>query len=160
MENTAIRRGKVEMSVVCSDLSLLENINSLLNDNGFISVEDEQGIMHYIVDGRHNRDEVAVLRSGKRHHRSTNAALTEKPLNRLHGDGYPVLSAIPLCGCYGNLVAPLHNPHIALYRLAEFFEFACVHCLVLSLSLLLLGNLSLASVCIISYFLVSLQGGK
>ena len=59
MENTAIRRGKVEMSVVCSDLSLLENINSLLNDNGFISVEDEQGIMHYIVDGRHNRDEVA-----------------------------------------------------------------------------------------------------
>ena len=59
MENTAIRRGKVEMSVVCSDLSLLENINSLLNDSGFISVEDEQGIMHYIVDGRHNRQEAA-----------------------------------------------------------------------------------------------------
>ncbi|MBR4914135.1 MAG: hypothetical protein IKZ42_02530 [Clostridiales bacterium] len=59
MENTAIRRGKVEMSVVCSDLSLLENINSLLNDNGFISVEDEQGIMHYIVDGRSNRREAA-----------------------------------------------------------------------------------------------------
>ena len=63
MENTAIRKGKVEMSVVCSDLSLLENINSLLNDSGFISVEDEQGITHYIVDGRSNRDEVAsVLR--------------------------------------------------------------------------------------------------
>ena len=59
MENTAIRKGKVEMSVVCSDLSLLENINSLLNDSGFISVEDEQGITHYIVDGRSNRDEVA-----------------------------------------------------------------------------------------------------
>ena len=59
MENTAIRRGKVEMSVVCSDLSLLENINSLLKDNGFISVEDEQGIMHYIVDGRRNRKEAA-----------------------------------------------------------------------------------------------------
>ena len=59
MENTAIRRGKVEMSVVCSDLSLLENINSLLNDNGFISVEDEQGIIHYIVDGRRNRKEAA-----------------------------------------------------------------------------------------------------
>lgn len=59
MENTAIRRGKVEMSVVCSDLSLLENINSLLSDNGFISVEDEQGIMHYIVDGRRNRKDAA-----------------------------------------------------------------------------------------------------
>ena len=59
MENTAIRRGKVEMSVVCSDSSLLENINSLLKDNGFISVEDEQGIMHYIVDGRRNRKEAA-----------------------------------------------------------------------------------------------------
>ena len=70
MVSTAIRRGKVEMSVVCSDLSLLENINALLNDNGFISFEDEQGVLHYIVDGRNNRNEIAgkvtSLGSGKK----------------------------------------------------------------------------------------------
>ena len=70
MAITAIRKGKVEMSVVCSDLSLLENINSLLSDNGFISFEDEQGVLHYIVDGRNNRSEIAgkvtTLGSGKK----------------------------------------------------------------------------------------------
>ena len=55
MEN----RGLVEMSVVCSDLSLLENINSLLKQKGVITVEDEDGTLHYIVDGRNNRQSVA-----------------------------------------------------------------------------------------------------
>ena len=55
MEN----RGLVEMSVVCSDLSLLENINSLLKQKGVITVEDEYGTLHYIVDGRDNRQSVA-----------------------------------------------------------------------------------------------------
>ena len=59
MENRAEKKGVVEMSVVCSDLSLLENINSLLKQNGVISVEDEYGVLHYIVDGRSNRSEVA-----------------------------------------------------------------------------------------------------
>jgi hypothetical protein len=52
-------RGLVEMSVVCSDLSLLENINSLLKQKGVITVEDEYGTLHYIVDGRNNRQSVA-----------------------------------------------------------------------------------------------------
>ena len=55
MEN----RGVVEMAVVCSDLSLLENINSLLKQKGVIAVEDEAGTLHYIVDGRNNRQSVA-----------------------------------------------------------------------------------------------------
>ena len=59
MENRAIKRGMVEMSVVCSDLSLLDNINMLLSQKGVISVEDEDGVLHYIVDGRSNRREVA-----------------------------------------------------------------------------------------------------
>ena len=59
MENTAIGRGAVEMSVVCSDLSLLESINLLLKDNGVISIEDECGVLHYIVDGRRNRSTAA-----------------------------------------------------------------------------------------------------
>jgi len=59
MENRAIKSGTVEMNVVCSDLSLLENINSLLREKGVISVEDESGVLHYIVDGRYNRKEAA-----------------------------------------------------------------------------------------------------
>ena len=59
MENRALKKGVVEMSVVCSDLSLLENINWLLKQKGVISVEDEDGVLHYIVDGRCNRSEVA-----------------------------------------------------------------------------------------------------
>ena len=59
MENRVIKRGMVEMSVVCSDLSLLDNINMLLSQKGVISVEDEDGVLHYIVDGRSNRREVA-----------------------------------------------------------------------------------------------------
>ena len=55
MEN----KGVVEMAVVCSDLSLLENINSLLKQKGVIAVEDEFGALHYIVDGRNNRQAVA-----------------------------------------------------------------------------------------------------
>ena len=58
MENRSLRRNAVEMSVVCSDLSLLENINSLLRQKGVIAVEDDDGILHYIVDGRNNRTEV------------------------------------------------------------------------------------------------------
>ena len=59
MENRVIKQGAVEMSVVCSDLSLLENINSLLGEKGIIAVEDNEGILHYIVDGRSNRGAVA-----------------------------------------------------------------------------------------------------
>lgn len=59
MENRVLKRGSVEMSVVCSDLSLLDNINTLLKDNGVISVEDDYGVLHYIVDGRDNRKEAA-----------------------------------------------------------------------------------------------------
>ena len=59
MENREYKKGAVEMSVVCSDLSLLENINDLLRQKGIISVEDEYGVLHYIVDGRSNRKNVA-----------------------------------------------------------------------------------------------------
>lgn len=59
MENSMLRRGPVEMSVVCSDLSLLENINTLLRQKGVIAVEDDYGVLHYIVDGRNNRREAA-----------------------------------------------------------------------------------------------------
>lgn len=59
MENRAVKKGMVEMTVVCSDLSLLDNINLLLKQKGVISVEDEDGILHYIVDGRSNRRDVA-----------------------------------------------------------------------------------------------------
>ena len=47
------------MSVVCSDLSLLESINNLLRDKGIISIEDDNGVLHYIVDGRRDRKEAA-----------------------------------------------------------------------------------------------------
>ena len=60
MENRVLNQGSVEMSVVCSDLSLLESINSLLRQKGVIAVEDESGVLHYIVDGRSDR------RSGRR----------------------------------------------------------------------------------------------
>lgn len=59
MENRLLNKGPVEMSVVCSDLSLLENINTLLKRKGVIAVEDEYGALHYIVDGRNNRQSVA-----------------------------------------------------------------------------------------------------
>lgn len=59
MENRIINGNAVEMSVVCSDLSLLENINALLRENGVISVEDDRGILHYIVDGRYNKSSAA-----------------------------------------------------------------------------------------------------
>ena len=59
MENRVIKNGTVEMNVVCSDLSLLENVNSLLREKGVISVEDESGVLHYIVDARYNRKEAA-----------------------------------------------------------------------------------------------------
>ena len=59
MDNIAAKSGAVEMAVVCSDLSLLENINSLLKQKGVITVEDEYGNFHYIVDGRNNRKAVA-----------------------------------------------------------------------------------------------------
>lgn len=59
MENRVVKQGAVEMSVVCSDLSLLENINTLLGQKGVIAVEDNEGVLHYIVDGRSNREAVA-----------------------------------------------------------------------------------------------------
>ena len=59
MENRVLNQGTVEMSVVCSDLSLLENINSLLRQKGVIAVEDDAGVLHYIVDGRSDRGSVA-----------------------------------------------------------------------------------------------------
>ena len=59
MQNRVLNQGSVEMSVVCSDLSLLESINSLLRQKGVIAVEDESGVLHYIVDGRSDRRSVA-----------------------------------------------------------------------------------------------------
>ncbi len=59
MENRVLNHGAVEMSVVCSDLSLLESINLLLRQKGVIAVEDEYGVLHYIVDGRNDRKAVA-----------------------------------------------------------------------------------------------------
>jgi len=53
-------RGGIEMSVVCSDLSLLENINTLLGSNGVISIRGEDGVVHYIIDGRHNRQKASA----------------------------------------------------------------------------------------------------
>lgn len=52
--------GGIEMSVVCSDLSLLENINTLLGKRGVISIRGEDGVMHYIIDGRHNRQQASA----------------------------------------------------------------------------------------------------
>lgn len=52
--------GGIEMNVVCSDLSLLENINSLLGSNGVISIRGEDGVVHYIIDGRHNRQKASA----------------------------------------------------------------------------------------------------
>lgn len=52
--------GGIEMSVVCSDLSLLENINSLLGTRGVISVRSEDGVVHYIIDGRQNRQQASA----------------------------------------------------------------------------------------------------
>ena len=46
---------EVEMNVVCSDFSLLENINGMLSHNGIIGVRDGEGKIHYIIDGRHDR---------------------------------------------------------------------------------------------------------
>ncbi len=53
-------RGGIEMSVVCSDLSLLENINSLLMQSGVIGIRGEDGVVHYIIDGRHNRNRASA----------------------------------------------------------------------------------------------------
>ena len=46
---------EVEMNVVCSDFSLLENINGMLSHNGVIGVRDGEGKIHYIIDGRRDR---------------------------------------------------------------------------------------------------------
>lgn len=68
-ENIKDYGGGIEMSVVCSDLSLLENINALLGDRGIIGIRGEDGIVHYIIDGRQNRGSasaaVTALVSGK-----------------------------------------------------------------------------------------------
>lgn len=52
--------GGIEMSVVCSDLSLLENINALLGKSGMIGIRGEDGVMHYIIDGRQNRQHAST----------------------------------------------------------------------------------------------------
>ncbi|MCR4775883.1 MAG: sporulation initiation factor Spo0A C-terminal domain-containing protein [Saccharofermentans sp.] len=52
--------GGIEMSVVCSDLSLLESINALLGSNGVISIRSEDGVVHYIIDGRQNRQRASA----------------------------------------------------------------------------------------------------
>ena len=49
-------KGGIEMAVVCSDLSLLENINALLKENGVIGIRSDDGVIHYIIDGRQNRN--------------------------------------------------------------------------------------------------------
>ena len=46
---------QIEMNIVCSDYSLLENINGYLCKNGIIGIRDGDGALHYIVDGRHDR---------------------------------------------------------------------------------------------------------
>ena len=53
-------RGGSEMSAVCSDLSLLENINALLGSSGVLSIRGEDGVIHYIIDGRHNRQRASA----------------------------------------------------------------------------------------------------
>ena len=52
--------GGIEMSVVCSDLSLLENINALLGNNGVIRIRSEDGVVHYIIDARQNRQKASA----------------------------------------------------------------------------------------------------
>ena len=46
---------EVEMNIVCTDFSLLENINGMLSHNGVIGVRDGEGKIHYIIDGRGDR---------------------------------------------------------------------------------------------------------
>lgn len=59
----------IEMAVVCSDLSLLESVNSLLGNSGVIGIRGEDGVVHYIIDGRTDRRQasatVTALASGK-----------------------------------------------------------------------------------------------
>lgn len=59
----------IEMAVVCSDLSLLESINALMGNTGVIGIRGEDGIVHYIIDGRTDRKRasatVTALASGK-----------------------------------------------------------------------------------------------
>ncbi|MCR4688119.1 MAG: hypothetical protein K5745_01060 [Saccharofermentans sp.] len=51
----------IEMNIVCSDYSLLENINGLLSKSGVIGVRDSSGQLHYIVDGRKDRLKASKL---------------------------------------------------------------------------------------------------
>ena len=53
-------QGGIEMAVVCSDLSLLDNINELLRENGVIGIRSDDGVMHYIIDGRQNRNDASA----------------------------------------------------------------------------------------------------
>ena len=53
-------KGGIEMAVVCSDLSLLENINALLKESGVIGIKSENGVVHYIIDGRENRNRASA----------------------------------------------------------------------------------------------------
>jgi len=71
---------EVEMNVVCSDFSLLENINGMLSQNGVIGVRDGEGKIHYIIDGRRDRQ-------GATH---TVTSLIQAPSGSEHEDYYDV----------------------------------------------------------------------
>lgn len=40
--------------IVCNDRMILENVNYLMRERGYIGVKDMQGRLHYVVDGRDN----------------------------------------------------------------------------------------------------------
>ena len=43
---------EVGFYVVCSDRMILDNINSMMKNRGFIGISDTAGRIHYMVDGR------------------------------------------------------------------------------------------------------------
>lgn len=62
----------IEMKIVCSDLSLLENINGLLCKSGILGIRDRQGNLHYIVDGRTDRQKATEAAQSLIFNRNTN----------------------------------------------------------------------------------------
>ena len=57
IDKNLLRCGKseIEMNIVCTDYSLLENINGYLRKSGIIGIRDGEGTLHYIIDGRNDR---------------------------------------------------------------------------------------------------------
>ena len=45
---------EVGFYVVCSDRMILENINSMMKNRGFVGISDTAGRIHYIVDARYS----------------------------------------------------------------------------------------------------------